>query len=279
MTNLSSIKSAVLKNKSFWIGAFILFVVFFLAIFGPLLNDFSVEQINLPDKNNPPNSKFWFGTDELGRDLFTRTCQGARISIFIASIAAIIDLFIGILWGAISAYYGGLVDNIMMRICDILNSVPYLLMVILLIVAIGPGLFTIILALSFTGWINMARITRSKALEIKMKDYVRASYCFGGSTKHIVFSHILPNSIVPIIATMTLTIPSAIFSEAFLSFLGLGIQAPQASLGSMANDGLNALRYYPWRTLFPSLLICITMLGYHLLGNGLRESFDPRLSN
>jgi oligopeptide transport system permease protein len=277
MANFSSIKRSILTNKTFITGFLILTVIFLTAILGPYINGFSVEQINLSHKNSPPNTLFWFGTDELGRDLFTRTCQGARISLSIATIAAIIDLVMGVLWGAISAYYGGAVDHMMMRTCDVLNSIPHLLMVILLIVVIGPGLITIIIALSFTGWINMARITRSKALEIKMTEYVRASYCFGGSTKHIIFHHILPNSIVPIIAAMTLSIPTAIFSEAFLSFLGLGIQAPQASLGSMANDGLNALRYYPWRTFFPSLLICVTMLGFHLAGNGLRESLDPRL--
>lgn len=265
------------SKKSLLFGSSLLFIVLFLAVFGPYFNHFSPDEIHLSLKNIYPNPTFWFGTDDLGRDLFTRTFYGARVSLFIALVAATIDLIFGVLWGVIAAFSTKRVDNTMMRFCDILSSIPDLLFVILLVVAIGPGLVTIITAIALNGWINMARITRAKVLQIKETDFIKASICFGGSFKHILFTHILLNGKAPIISTMTLTMPMAIFTEAFLSFLGLGVQPPQASLGSMVNEGLNALLYYPWRTFFPSLMICIIMLGFNLLGNGLRMAFDPRV--
>lgn len=261
------------------IGLALLCLIIFLSIFGPYLTPYTSYQIHLSHKNVDPNSMFWFGTDELGRDLFTRCWYGARISLLVAFIAAVIDVIFGVFWGAFSAFVGGKADDIMMRICDIISSVPYLLMVILLIVVIGPGLVSIILALSCVGWINMARITRAKVLEIKGLDYVLASVAFGATRKQIIKSHLVPNAIGPVIATMMLTIPSAIFAEAFLSFLGLGIQLPLASLGSMANDGLGALRYFAWRCFFPASIICLIMLAFNLVGNSLREALDPRLED
>lgn len=261
------------------IGSLLLFFIFLFAIFGPYMNPFLPDEIHLSDKNTFPNSIYWFGTDELGRDLFTRCFMGVRISLYIAIVAGIIDLFIGVLWGALSAFSKRSIDNIMMRICDILSSIPYLLMVIMFIVVIGPGLLSIVIALSCVGWINMARITRAKVLEIKNLDYIKASIALGASNQYIIKKHLIPNAIGPIIATMMLTIPNAIFIEAFLSFLGLGIQAPYASLGSMANEGLNAMRYFTWRLFIPSFLICIIMLAFNLIGNSLRESLDPRIQN
>jgi oligopeptide transport system permease protein len=276
MTVCSFLQKSIFSNKILLTGLCILSIIFFLALFGPYFNSHLSEQIHLTYKNLPPNQTFWFGTDELGRDLLTRTFQGARISLFIAICSAVIDLCIGVCFGAIAAYLGGYKDHLMMRICDIINSIPNLLLVILLIVMLGPGLGTIIIALSCTGWINIARIARLKVLQIKTTDFVKISYCLGASSMHIMCYHILPNCTIPIIATVALTIPNAIFSEAFLSFLGLGIQAPKASWGTMASDALSALRYYPWRIFAPSIMIFFTMLGFHLVGNGLRESLDPR---
>jgi len=254
-----------------------LFLLFFLALIGPLLSPYSYSDIHLELKNTPPCPQFWFGTDELGRDMFTRIWWGARISLFIGITAATIDMMIGMLWGSIAAYAGGKTEELMMRICDVLHAIPYLLVVILLTVIRGSGITTILLAMTLTGWINMARICRSQILQLKQNDYVAAARAIGASSTRIIFRHLLPNAMGPIIAAMTLTIPTAIFTEAFLSFLGLGIQAPAASWGVMLNDGVSAMRYYPWRLFFPAMMITLTMLSFNLLGNALRDSLDPRL--
>jgi len=248
-----------------------------MAIFGPYFNGYSPYEIHLELKNRAPSWSFIFGTDELGRDVFTRTWWGARISLSIGIIAAVIDVVIGIIWGTTAAYFKGFTDEIMMRICDILCSIPYLLIVILLLVIFGPGFTTIIIALSVTGWINMARTIRGHALQILESDFIQAAHSIGASKRRIIFRHLIPNTFGTIIATVTLTIPVAIFSEAFLSFLGLGIQAPAASWGVMVSDSLSALRYYPWRLFFPASMITLTMLGFNLFGDGLRDSLDPRL--
>lgn len=252
-------------------------VLFTMALFGPWISNYDYSDIQLTLKNTPPCAKFWFGTDELGRDMFTRIWWGARISLFVGITAAIIDMIIGVLWGSIAAYVGGKTEEVMMRICDILHSIPYLLVVILLTVIRGPGIITILIAMTMTGWINMARICRSQILQLKNNDYVTAARVIGASHPRILFIHLLPNAMGPIIAAMTLTIPTAIFTEAFLSFLGLGIQAPAASWGVMLNDGISAMRYYPWRLFFPAGMITLTMLCFNLLGNTLRDTLDPRL--
>lgn len=254
-----------------------LLLLFLAALFIPMLSPYSYADLQLELKNTPPSLRFWFGTDELGRDLFTRIWWGARISLFVGVMAAFIDLIIGVLWGSIAAYLGGKVDEILMRIADILYCLPYLLVVVLLTVMRGPGIFTLLLAMTLTGWINMARICRSQILQLKQNDYITAARAIGASTPRILFYHLLPNAIGPLISTMALTIPSAIFTEAFLSFLGLGIQAPAPSWGVMLNDGIPALRYYPWRLFFPASMITLTMLVFTLLGNALRDRLDPRL--
>jgi oligopeptide transport system permease protein len=265
------------KNRLALFGLYTLIFLTAMAILAPFFSPYSYYETHLELKNQPPNAHFWLGTDELGRDLFTRCWWGARISLFVGVTASLVDLVIGVLYGAIAALFGGRVDEWMMRCADILCAIPYLLVVILLMVVMGPGIASIILALTLTGWINMARIVRSQILQIKQLDYVTAAYALGASHRRVLFRHLIPNAMAPIIVTLTLTIPSAIFAEAFLSFLGLGVQAPIASWGTMANDGLPALRYYPWRLFFPALLISWTMLSFNVLGDGLRDALDPRL--
>lgn len=265
------------KNKAAFFGFFTLVILFVMAIIGPYITPYTYSEIHLEVKNSAPSLKFWFGTDELGRDIFTRLFYGTRISLTIGIAAALVDLLIGVIYGSFSAITGGMTDEIMTRICDILYAIPHLLMVILLMVVMGPGIITIIIALTITGWINMARIVRGQVLQLKESDFVLAATILGASKKRIIFKHLLPNAMGPIIATMTLTIPTAIFAEAFLSFLGLGIQAPVSSLGVMVNDGLGALRYYPWRLFFPASMITIIMLSFNLVGDALRDAFDPRL--
>lgn len=255
----------------------VLAILFGLALIGPMISGYAYYDIHLELKNTPPCARFWFGSDELGRDLFTRACWGARISLFIGIAAAFLDLIIGVLWGSIAAFAGGKMDETMMRISDILYAIPYLLVVILLTVIRGSGIGTILIAMTCTGWINMARITRGQILQLKQLDYISAARTIGASAPRILLRHLIPNAMGPIIAAVTLTIPTAIFTEAFLSFLGLGVQAPAASWGVMVNDGLSAMRYYPWRLLFPSAMITLTMLSFNLLGNALRDALDPRL--
>ena len=258
-------------------GLCILLVLLLFATVAPLFTKYTYYETHLHLKNQPPSWQFWFGTDELGRDLFTRVWWGARISLFVGIAASLLDLVIGVFYGAVAGSIGGKIEELMMRVADILYSIPYLLLVILLMVIIGSGLATIIIALTITGWIGMARIVRGQILQIKELDFVKAARAMGASRKRILMQHLIPNAMGPIIVTVTLTIPTAIFAEAFLSFLGLGVQAPIASWGTMASDGLSALRYYPWRLFFPAAFISITMLSFNMLGDGLRDAFDPRL--
>lgn len=252
-------------------------ILLLFAIFGPNLNAYSYYETMLEKKNTPPGSAFWFGSDDLGRDLFTRTCYGARISLFVGFAAAFIDLIIGVIFGATAALSGSKSDEIMMRFADTLYAVPNLLIIISLMVVIGSGIIPIILCLTISGWINMARIVRSQVLQLKELEYVLAAKALGASFPRILFKHILPNVLSSVVVTVTLTIPSAIFIESFLSFLGLGVQAPIASWGTMASDGLSALKYYPWRIFFPAAFISWTMLSFNLLGDALRDALDPKL--
>ncbi|WP_433997103.1 ABC transporter permease [Cytobacillus firmus] len=265
------------KNKLALFGLVLLGLLIFMAIFGPYMTPYDYASNDLSNKNQSPSSEHWFGTDDLGRDMFARTWEGARISIFIGVAAAVIDLIIGVFWGGIAGYKGGRTDEGMMRFADILYGVPYLLLVILLMVVLGQGLSTMIIAMSITGWINMSRIVRGQVLSLKNQEYVLAAKTLGANTSRIMGKHLIPNSMGPILVTMTLTVPSAIFTEAFLSFIGLGLTPPIASWGTMANDGLAAMRYYPWRLFFPAVFICLTIFAFNVVGDGLRDALDPRM--
>ncbi|RLL42917.1 ABC transporter permease [Oceanobacillus piezotolerans] len=266
------------KNTMAMLGLLFLILLGVMAIFGPMMTPYEVNVQNLPNQYQPPSSEHWFGTDSAGRDVFTRTWYGARISLFVGLVAALIDVFIGIVYGGISGFKGGRTDNIMMRIIEILYGIPSLLVTILLLVVLGPSLFTIILALTITGWVGMARIVRGQVLQIKNYEFVLASQSFGGKSSRIIRKHLLPNTMGPIIVQMTLSVPTAIFAEAFLSFIGLGIQAPFASWGVMANDALGAILSGNWWTLFfPAFFISFTMFAFNVLGDGLQDALDPKL--
>lgn len=264
-------------NKSVLFALCFLFVLLLGAILIPCFSERTYYDMHLYLKNSPPGRMFWLGSDELGRDIFTRIWWGARISLFVGISAAVIDMIIGVFYGGLGGMIGGRVEELMMRVSDVLYSLPHLLIVILLMVSMKPGIAAIIASLTITGWVNMARIVRGQILQIKQSDFVMAAHLLGASKWRILTRHLLANSIGSIITTMTFTIPTAIFSEAFLSFLGLGVQAPMASWGTMASDGLPALRYYPWRLFFPACFITLTILAFNLVGNGLRDAFDPRL--
>lgn len=265
------------KNKVAMASLIFIVVLLILAIFIPIFSHKDYSTTDLAGKNKTMSTGHWFGTDDLGRDIFVRIWYGARISLEVGFAAAAIDLLVGIIWGGISGFFGGKVDEIMMRIADLLFAVPYLLVVILLMVVMGPGLKTIIIALTITGWINMARIVRGQILQLKAQEFVLAARSLGADSKRLIFKHLIPNALGPIIVTLSLSVPSAIFAESFLSFIGLGVAAPIASWGTMANDGLPAMKYFPWRLMFPAVFISVTMLAFNLLGDGLRDAVDPRL--
>ncbi len=266
----------LLTHTNSKIALMILALLIAFALLGPLFSPYSYTETNLPDKNLSPSLTHPFGTDDLGRDLFTRVAYGLRLSLQISCIAAIVDLFLGVTWGTIAGYNGGTIDQIMMRIAEMVYSMPYLLFVILITVIIGPGFFPIIAAMVLIGWIQMARITRNLVLALRNQEFVIAALTLGIPTWRILLYHILPNCIGPIIALMMLTIPQAIFMEAFLSFLGIGIQPPQASLGSLVSDALGAMRIYPWRLFIPAVFISTLIFACNLLGDSLRELLDPQ---
>lgn len=265
------------KNKAAMAGLGIIILISLLAIFGPLLSPYSYSDQSLSEANQPPSAAHWFGTDNLGRDLATRVCYGARISLSIGIVASLINLGIGVLYGGISGYFGGRIDSVMMRIVDILYGIPLLLYVILLMVVLKPGLLNVFLALGLVYWLRMARIVRAQVLGLKELEYILAARVLGASHQRLILGHLLPNSLGPIIITLTLSIPEAIFTEAFLSFIGLGVSAPMASWGVLASEGVVTLRSYPFQLLSPAVAISLTMLGFNFLGDGLRDALDPRM--
>ena len=223
------------------------------------------------------NKTYWFGSDSLGRDLYIRVLYGARVSLLIALVATLVNFFIGVLYGGISGYAGGKIDNVMMRIVDVIATVPLLLYVILLMVIFEPGLKTIMIALGTVYWVRMARIVRGQILSIKEQEFVLAAKTIGASTWRILVRHLIPNALGPIIVSLAMMIPNAIFTEAFLSFIGLGVNAPMASWGTLANDAVAGLRSYPYQLFFPATFISITVLAFNFRGDGLRDALDPRL--
>ncbi|WP_151735853.1 ABC transporter permease ['Paenibacillus yunnanensis' Narsing Rao et al. 2020] len=264
-------------NKMAMAALIVMVIIIIMAIVAPHLVPYTYDSNDLMNTNKPPSSEHFFGTDDFGRDVFVRTWMGARISLIVGLAAACIDLIIGVVYGGIMGFFGGRIDTVMNKFSEILYSIPYLLVVIMLLVVFEPSLWTIILALTITGWINMSWIVRGEIMQLKSREFILASRSMGADWKRLLFKHLLPNSMGPIIVTVTLSVPSAIFSEAFLSFLGLGVQAPVASLGSMINDSLTGWMYYPWRMIFPALVISLTMLSFNIFGDGLRDALDPKL--
>ena len=223
------------------------------------------------------NGSYLLGTDMLGRDLLTRLMYGARISLTVAFIAAFINLVIGIIYGGISGYLGGNIDNIMMRVVDIISTIPLTLYVILIMVILDSGFASIIVALSSVYWVGMARVVRAQILAMKEQEFVMAARTIGTSPLNIVIRHLIPNCLGPIIVTATMLVPSAIFVEAFMSFIGLGVSAPMASWGTMCNDALETMKSMPYQLFAPAFAICLTMFAFNFIGDGLRDALDPKL--
>jgi oligopeptide transport system permease protein len=276
------------------VGLCLLIIYVFLAIFAPILSQYDFGQQNAAAKNMKPCAEHIFGTDAAGRDLWVRNWMGARVSLTIGLVVVLINTASGILVGGVSGYFGGKVDMVMMRIVDIIYSLPDVLIVILLSVAIkdwvstskndliarlGAGMVSIFIVFGLLYWGSMARQVRGQILSIKEQEYVLASKAIGASPARIIRKHMIPNCVSVIIIIAAMQIPSAIFTESFLSFLGLGVSVPMPSLGSLASDARTALRSYPYQLIFPAISIFLIVLSFNLLGNGLRDAFDPKLRN
>jgi len=293
------------KNRRAVVGLFIVVFIIFFAIFGPMMNDYGYKDIvsvttaegkQLVARGISPQiagvitgkganaelftgHTFLFGTDDMGRDLWTRTWQGARISLIIAFVTIVIDMIIGMSYGLISGFFGGMTDNIMQRVVEVANSVPRLVIVSVLAIFMPKGMGLVIVALLLTEWIGMSKISRAEMLKLKEQEYVLASRTLGAGSFHIIFREILPNTIGPIITQVMFSIPTAIFTEAFLSFVGVGIVLPQCSVGSLIEDGFNNITTLPYQIFPPILVLAFLMLGFNFIGDGFREALAPKLED
>lgn len=265
------------KNKLAMLGLIVVILVTLLAIVGPMVSKYDYHTQNFAIANQGPSAAHWFGTDKFGRDSFVRVLYGARISLTVGYVASALSIVIGVIYGGISGYFGGIVDNIMMRIVEAIYAIPITIYVILFMVVLGTGLKSIIIALAVSFWITMARIVRGQVMSLKQQEFVLAAKTLGASPVRILLKHLIPNCMGPIIVTLTLSVPDAIFQEAFLSFIGLGVPAPMASWGTLASDALEGYQLYPFQLFFPAMAICITMLAFNLLGDGLRDALDPKM--
>lgn len=285
-----------LRNRRAMVGLVLVLGIILLAIIGPMVSPYGYKEIISVEVDGqkvvakgiaPPGTSegpfagrlFLFGTDDLGRDLWTRTWQGARVSLIIAFATIFIDMIIGMSYGLISGYFGGMVDNIMQRIVEIANSVPRLVIVSVLAIFFPKGMGLVILALLLTEWIGMSKIARAEMLKLKEQEYVLASRTLGAKSMHIIFKQILPNTIGPIITQMMFSIPTAIFTEAFLSFVGVGIVPPQCSVGSLIESGFNNITTLPYQILSPIAVLALQMLGFNFIGDGFREALAPKLED
>jgi oligopeptide transport system permease protein len=266
------------KNRGALMSLAILIAVFAMAfVIGPLVALHSPFDQNMSQRYLGPTGDYWFGTDKFGRDMWTRVWAGTRVSLYIGLLAALLDIFVGVIYGAVSGFLGGRTDDVMQRGIEILNGVPYLIVAILMMVVFKPGIITISIALGITGWTYMARIVRGRMMQLKDQEFALASRSLGASGFRVVWKHLIPNSLGLIVINLMFTIPAAIFAEAFLSFIGLGIQVPKASLGSLISDGAAELRFHPYLLWLPALVFCLLMLCFNLLGDGLRDALDPKM--
>lgn len=265
------------KNPIAMISLGVLVLMALVALLGPLLcgQDFAAMEPTL--KNLPPSAQHWFGTDMLGRDLFARVCVGARISLLIALVCTLVQVVVGCAYGGIMAYFGGWVDNIMMRVIEVLMSLPYLLVVIIVMLVLGNSVPSLLVALCVTSWCNTARAMRGVILQLKSSEYVMAAQALGAPARRVIMKHLLPNTIGILILNIATSIPNYIFQESTLGFLGIGLQPPDTSLGVLISLGQAAMEFYPLQLIFPAGALVLIVLAFNLLGDGLRDALDPKL--
>ena len=269
----------LLANKAAVAGGIILLILILLAIFAPWIAPHSYSYQNLELGAQPPSGNFLLGTDTLGRDLFSRILYGARVSLLVGFVATGVALVIGVSWGIIAGYFGGRIDSVMMRIVDVLYGLPFIIFIILLMVIFGRNIWLLFGAIGAVEWLTMARIVRGQVLTVKNQEYVLAAQAMGVSNIQMFRKHIFPNILGPIAVYATLTIPQVMLLEAFLSFLGLGIQPPMSSWGTLIRYGVESMEEYSWLLIYPGLTFTITLFALNFFGDGLRDALDPKISS
>lgn len=265
-------------NRLAMIGGVILLILAVAVIFVPWFSSYSYYESDLSIGATAPSAEHWLGTDTLGRDLLVRIMFGGRISLMVGLIATVVSLIIGVIYGSISGFVGGKIDQAMMRFVDAMYALPFPLFVIMLMVVFGRQLWLIFVAIGAVEWLTMARIVRGNVLSLRKKEFVDAAICLGQKPRVILFKHVIPNALGPIIVYATLTVPQVMLLEAFISFLGLGVQAPMSSWGVLIADGVKGMETYPWLLIFPGLIFSITLFCLNFLGDGLRDALDPKRS-
>lgn len=265
------------KNKLALTGAFIVIFLFFAALFAPWLSPYDPGQINIKKILQDPSAEHIFGTDQLGRDVFSRMLGGSRISLLVGFVAVGIASLIGVFLGALAGYYGRWVDNLIMRFVDIMLCFPTFFLILAVIALLEPNIWNIMIIIGITGWMSVARLVRAEFLSLKKRDYAVAEKALGARDFRIIFLHILPNALAPVLVAATLGVAGAILTESALSFLGIGVQPPTPSWGNILTAGKDNIQIAWWLSLYPGLAILITVLGYTLLGEGIRDAIDPRL--
>jgi oligopeptide transport system permease protein len=266
------------RNRLALAGMVVVAFMVIVSIITPWIAPYSYEAQDLALGAAPPNAKHWFGTDVHGRDLLTRVLYGGRISLLVGVAATSVSLLVGVTYGAVSGYFGGRVDAMMMRFVDILYTLPFVMFVIILTVFFGRNLVLLFLAIGAVEWLTMARIVRSQVLSLREKEFIEAAIAMGASRRRIVFKHLIPNALGPIIVYTSLTVPQVMLLEAFISFLGLGVQPPMSSWGILINEGAKQMEEYPWMLIFPSVALSLTLFSLNFIGDGLRDALDPRVS-
>ena len=268
----------LMKNRAALVSGVIMAVMLLLVLFGPMVSPWAGDYTDWDHTSSPPNLEagHWFGTDAVGRDILVRTLEGGRISLMVGLVATLVSLVIGVSYGAVAGYYGGMTDRVMMRIVDIVYALPFMFFVILLMVVFGRHILLIFIAIGAVNWLDMARIVRGQTLSLKNTEFVEAARACGVSHSSIIRRHIIPNLLGVVIVYVTLTIPQVILVESFLSFLGLGVQEPMSSWGALVNDGAQDMESAPWTLIFPATFLTVTLYCFNYIGDGMRDALDPK---